>query len=299
MIVDTVLDMVGNTPSVRLADALGTDRIHMKLEGANPTGSVKDRACVAMLNDVVARGAFEPGMRLLDASSGNMACAIAFFGRLLDMPVTIVSSSKLTAEKHGFLRYMGADVELVGNFTIDGNRHCHALVERNPDRYCFLDQLHNWKNPEAHYATTGPELLREFPSLGAVVGSLGSGGTMAGVAKFLREHSPATRVITVEAASGTKIPGTGSFLDGDYVTPFMRGAFDEGLFNDQVAVTEADAYRWTQWLTGRGVFGGVQTGGLLAALEQRGVTDIDGPIVAISGDSGWKNLEKLIALQHA
>jgi cysteine synthase len=296
---DGTMQMMGNTPHVvvRSPDAPSA-RIHVKLEGYNPTGSIKDRACLYMIRGKIAEGALRPGMTLLDASSGNMACAIAFYGGLLGYPSLVVANSKLTPDKRNFIEYFGAELLLVGDFTIDGNRYCRSRVEREePGRFCFLDQLHNPANPQAHYETTGPEILADFPEVAMVVGSLGSGGAMAGTARFLKEKRPQTKVVVVQAASGTKIPGTGSFDDGDYITPFIQQSMDDRTFDHVVKITEQDAVRRTIELKEQGIFCGLQTGGVLhaalTAVEQFG---IEGDVVILSGDTGWKNMERLLRL---
>lgn len=295
-----VLAMVGRTPAVRVrSNRVPDTRFHAKLEGWNPTGSVKDRAGLRMICEARDSGQLQPGMTLLDASSGNMACALAYFGRILGHPTTLVVSSKLTQDKHNFLRYYGATLHRVGDFTIEGNRFCRELVERDGEgRYCFFDQLHNWANPRAHFEGTGPEILEAFPDVEMVVGSLGSGGTLFGTGQFLKEQHPGIRVVAVQSAPGTKIPGTGSFDDGDYVTPFIRKGLDDGIFDRVEKVVEADAVRSTLELRDQGVFGGLQTGGVFHA-AQRAAQElgIRGQVVFISGDSGWKNVDKL--LPHA
>ncbi|MEW5927071.1 MAG: cysteine synthase family protein [Gemmatimonadota bacterium] len=297
---ENTFEMVGRTPHVRVRSSRAPDtRLHVKLEGWNPTGSVKDRGGLRMIREALDSGQLQPGMTLLDASSGNMACALAYFGRILGYPTTLVVSSKLTEDKRNFLRYYGAELHQVGSFTIEGNRFCRELVEREaPGRYCFFDQLHNWANPRAHYEGTGPEILAAFPDVEVVVGSLGSGGTLYGTALYLKERRPQVKVVAVQSASGTKIPGTGSFDDGDYVTPFIRKGFDDGLFDRVVKVVEADAVRATLELRDQGVFGGIQTGGVFhAAQTVAAELETVGDVVFISGDSGWKNIDKL--LPHA
>ena len=294
---DDVMQMVGRTPHVlvRCAEAPAA-RIHVKLEGFNPTGSLKDRACLYMIRSLQARGALQAGMTLLDASSGNMACAIAYYGKLLGYPTTVVANSKLTADKRNFIEYYGATLHLVGDFTIEGNRFCRELAERER-HYCFLDQLHNWDNPRAHYETTGPEILQDFPAAAMVVCSLGSGGTLLGTTQFLKEQRPDIKVVAVQAAAGTKLPGTGSFDDGDYVTPFIRKGIEERLFDQVVKITEQDAVRRTGQLKEQGLFCGLQTGGVLhAALSALRDSDVAGDVIIISGDTGWKNMAKLLSL---
>ncbi|MEW5926795.1 MAG: cysteine synthase family protein [Gemmatimonadota bacterium] len=300
MITETVQQAVGRTPHLRVRspDAPGA-RMYVKLEGCNPTGSVKDRGGLRMIQEAVAAGTLRPGMTLLDASSGNMACALAYFGRVMGYPTRVVVSSKLTEDKRSFLRFYRAAIHQVGDFTIDGNRWCRELVEREgAECYHFFDQLHNWANPRAHYEGTGPEILADFPEVGMVVGSLGSGGTLYGTGKYLKEKRPGVKVVAVESAPGTRIPGTGSFADGDYVTPFIRKGREDGIFDLTVRIHEGDAVRRTLELRDQGVFCGLQTGGVFHAAQHAArELGVEGEVVFISGDSGWKNVDKL--LPHA
>jgi cysteine synthase len=301
MIYQSMREAVGRTPHLRLAGGGGAGpRVFVKLEGTNPTGSVKDRAGLALVREAVDAGALCPGATLLDASSGNMACALAYFGRALGRPVRVVVSSKLTEDKRRFLEFYGADIVTVGDFTIEGNRWCRELVEREgAARWCFVDQLHNWANPRAHAETTGPEILEDLPGLEMVVGSLGSGGTLYGTGRFLKDRLPGVRVVAVESAPGTRLPGTGSFSEGDYVTPFIARGRAE-LFDHTVRVTLADAGRRTLELRDQGVFCGLQTGGVYhAALEAARELGVRGDVVVISGDAGWKNVDKLLPLAAA
>jgi cysteine synthase len=290
-----VLNMVGNTPHVRVR-CESSAAIYLKLEGCNPTGSIKDRAGLRMILNAIELGSLKPHQTLLDASSGNMACAIAFYGKILSYQTKVIVNSKVTASKKDFIRYFGAAVEQVGDFTIDGNRYCRELAE-NDDRYYFLDQLHNWANPEAHYQTTGPEILAEFPDITMLVGSLGSGGSLLGTARALKEKVPNVKVVAVEAASGTKLPGTGSFDDGDYVSPFISKGYEERFFDEVTKINESDAIRVTHCLKQQGLFCGLQTGGVVHAAHTVARRDrIEGTVVVLSGDSGWKNIDKLLQI---
>ena len=296
---DDLLQLVGNTPHVRVRGLdSGDARVYAKLEGYNPTGSIKDRACLYMIRSKLAEGQLERGMTLLDASSGNMACSIAFCGKIMGYPATVVANSKLTIDKRNFINYFGATLLEVGNFTIDGNRACRELVEQaGPGRYCFLDQLHNWANPQAHYETTGPEIIASFPELAMLIGSLGSGGALCGTAQFLKEARPGVKVVAVQATSGSKIPGAGSFDDGDYITPFIQKGFSERIFDHLYKVNEQEAARKTIQLRDQGIFTGLQTGAVLyAALESIRKFNVAGDVVLLSGDTGWKNMGKLLTL---
>lgn len=290
-----VFALVGRTPHVRVrCGEPETAAVYLKLEGYNPTGSIKDRAGNYLIQASLESGRLRPGMTLLDASSGNMGCAIAYFGRLLGYSTRVVSSSKLTEDKRGFMRYFGAEVEKVGDFTIEGNLICRKMAEEEPDQYCFLDQLHSWVNPKAHYETTGPEILAEFPQVAMLVGSLGSGGALFGTAQFLKENRPDVTVVAVQAAPGTRLPGTGAFDDGDYVTPFIQRGYDERIFDHQVKIDYESAVAKTRELRDQGIFAGLQTGGVChAAVACSHDLGIQGDVVVLSGDSGWKNMEKL------
>ncbi len=291
--------LIGRTPCVLFRPKeMCSARVWLKLEGFNPTGSVKDRAALWNIRGAIRRGLLDSGKTILDASSGNMACALAYFGATMGYPVTVVCSSKLTKDKGDFIKYFGAKLEMVGNFTIDGNKHCRDVIAaKEPEKYSFLDQLHNWDNPQAHYETTGPEILGDFPEVQAVFGSLGSGGTMNGVARYVREKRPATKIGVVESARGTKIPGVGSFVDGDYVTPFITQMRELNLADHCVQINLNNAEKRTVELAKQGFFCGIQTGAVVDALVGT-VTHygISGDVVAISGDTGWKNMDKLIAL---
>jgi len=299
---DGVRRLVGRTPHLRVcAPEVPGARFHAKLEGMNPTGSVKDRAGVGMIAAARDAGVLRPGVTLLDASSGNMACALAFFGRVLGHPVTVAVSTKLTEDKRAFLRFYGAEMVPVGDFTIQGNEWCRERVARpDGERFHFFDQLHNPANPRAHVEGTGPEILAAFPDLAMVVGSLGSGGTLYGTGSYLKRERPGVRIVAVESAPGTKIPGTGSFLAGDYETPFILQGRDEGIFDHTVRITLDDAGRRTLQLRDQGVFCGLQTGGIFhAALQAARELGVEGDVVFISGDAGWKNFDRLLPLSEA
>lgn len=227
-----------------------------------------------------------------------MACALAYFGAILGYPVTVVCSSKLTNDKAQFIRYFGAKLIAIGDFTIEGNAHCsEKIIPEAPEQYAFLDQLRNWDNPRAHYETTGREILTDFPDVQAVVGSLGSGGTMNGIARYIKEHRPATSIVTVEAGRGTKIPGTGAFSDGDFVTPFIEQLWSGGFVDSRRQINLDQAETRTRELAAQGFFCGVQTGGVVQAAVREAIeSDLSGDIVAISGDAGWKNMDKLAKL---
>jgi cysteine synthase len=292
---ESLAGKVGNTPLFEIP-TLGhsTARLQVKLEGYNPSGSVKDRACVAMLRAMLRDPDWHSGKILLDASSGNMGCSIAYFGSALGVSVRIFSSRKLTPEKRQFIEYFGASVEQIGEFTIEGNRHCAEIARSDPDRWYFLDQLHNPDNPRAHVTGTGPEILSQLPGVAAVVGSVGSGGTLLGVGRSLKKANDRIKIFAVEAAPGTRLPGTAALMDGDYKTPFIEEGFTENIFDDSILVSENEAIEMARLLSATGLFGGLQTCAVIAAAQRAVETyDLCGDVVVISGDTGWKNIDAL------
>jgi [CysO sulfur-carrier protein]-thiocarboxylate-dependent cysteine synthase len=297
-----LLCQVGNTPllEVDLRSPRGQQvRVQIKLEGANPSGSVKDRAAAAMIRRKIASAELQPGMILLDASSGNMGCSLAMFGRALGLDVHLVCNPTLTADKRRFIEYFGARVleNADGRYTYDAYVKCRALAAED-DSYCFLDQLHNWDNPRAHELGTGREILRDLPSAKLIVGSLGSGGTMLGVAMAARDHRPDLRVVAVCSSAGSRLPGVGAFDDGDYVTPFIAKAWDEGMFERTLRVAMPDVLRQLDQLRSIGVFCGPQTGAVIAgALGLADEVAESDDVVVISGDAGWKNWQYLASLR--
>lgn len=286
---------VGNTPLLSIPAPPGSPaRLLVKLEGNNPTGSVKDRACVAMLRVMLRDPGWNPSKILLDASSGNMGCSIAYFGGALGLKVRIVSSRKLTAEKRFFIEYSGASVETVGEFTIEGNMYCREIARSDPGKWYFLDQLHNPENPVAHATGTGPEILSQVPGVTAVVGSIGSGGTLLGIGRYLKQADDKIRIFAVEAAAGTRLPGTAALIDGDYRTPFIEEGFAHKIFDRSVSVSEAEAVHTARQLSATGLFGGLQTYAVIAAAWRLVEScSLAGDIVVISGDTGWKNVDAL------
>ena len=297
MMYSDVIKMVGNTPLLQFRTGeIKDSRIFVKLEGWNPTGSIKDRACLYNIKGAIKNGKLKKGMTILDASSGNMACAIAYYGTIMGYNTKLVCGSKLTEDKANFIKYLGGKLTMYGDFTIEANKYCReVIIPKNPKKYCFLDQLHNNNNPLASYESLGSEIYNDIPKIKMIVGSLGSGGSMYGTSKYLKEQNKDILSVTVESSSGYKIPGTGTFIDGDYITPFIKKGKKE-VFDDSISIELPNAQKRTNQLLKQGIFVGWQTGGVLdATIQAINRHNIKGDVVMISGDSGWKNIDKLIA----
>ncbi|PCJ25995.1 MAG: hypothetical protein COA97_06710 [Flavobacteriales bacterium] len=297
MIFESIQDMMGNTPLIRFkSEEIPDANIYIKLESLNPTGSIKDRASLYNIMGAIEDGSLTKEKTILDASSGNMACALAFYGRVLGYKVKVICNTKLTEDKKQFIEYFGAELDVIGEITYEGNQYCKELAssEEGQKKYCFLDQLHNPNNPKASYETLGPEIIKQMPDVSAIVGSMGSGGSMCGTSRFFKENNPEVKIFTSQAASGTKIPGTGAFIDGDYQTPFIKELINNNLYDDTFSITIEEAMFRTKQMASQGIFAGFQAGGVVeAAIQGIKKHNVTGNVVAVIGDSGWKNMDKL------
>lgn len=300
MVYNSIMEMIGDTPLVEFkSDEAQGARLLVKLESDNPTGSIKDRACIYHIRAAIKSGILSKDKILLDASSGNMACALAYYGKILGYKVKVVCNSKLTLDKKQFIEYFDAELHIHGNFTIEGNQLCREWMEEDSDKYVFLDQLHNPENPRAYFDTLAPEIHRDVKEIKAVVGSLGSGGNMCGTARYFKKHKQDTLVITAQGAGGTKIPGIGSFVDGDYISPFIHELSANHCIDGTVFVDLEQATTYTSQLASQGIFVGFQGGGVIcAAIDAIKKYNIQGDVVAIVGDSGWKNMDKLKSISR-
>jgi [CysO sulfur-carrier protein]-thiocarboxylate-dependent cysteine synthase len=285
----SVMDLVGKTPLVKLNLKKQTKcDLYIKLEGANPTGSVKDRACVSNILNAI-QGVDVKDKILLDASSGNMATSIAFFSNLLGIKSEVVCSNKLTDDKRRFINHYNCKLTTMGDFTIEGNRYCKDVSNKD-DRYIFLDQLHNWNNPFAHKDSLGPELYDDLPEAKNIYGSLGSGGTMTGIAMYYSENSIDIDITPVVGCSGSKIPGVGAFVDGDYITPFIAYSEKRNLWKNRRIFSHTRMIEANDILKRNSIFAGPQTSAVLSVvLDDISNNRINGDVILVSGDSGWKN----------
>lgn len=285
---------VGNTPVTYLENLSSVFRseFFVKQESLNPTGSVKDRGGMFNILQRVLSGHITINSILLDASSGNMASAIAYYGNRLGLNTEVVCSSKLTSDKAIFIQALNSKLIYHGNITLDGNNYCREIVRSNPN-YVFLDQLHSFNNPMGSYVSLGPEIIKQIPDVEIIVGSIGSGGSLYGTAKFLKAVNPDILFVPVHAQSGSRIPGVGGFSDGDYITPFITAANSESLWESPVEISSDNALlRMRDLHRNEGLMLGKQMGALIEAIptviERYGYGK---KILFINGDAAWKNTE--------
>ena len=288
MAVKSVLELVGNTPLVELTRLSPEGvRLYAKLEGQNPTGSIKDRVAKAMIEAAEASGELEPGRELLEPTSGNTGISLAMVARVKGYRLTCVVPENVTEERLKLLRLLGA--ELILSPGAEGSngavRHALALAEREP-RYYLPFQYGNEANPQAHYDGTGAEIAAELDRVDVVVAGLGTGGTLMGVGRRLRERFAGVVVAAAEPLPGDPVIGLRSLEDG-YVPPIL----DVEQLDRKILVSNADSVAGMRALLEReAIFAGVSSGGVLHVARRIAEELDDGVVVAILADAGWKYL---------
>jgi [CysO sulfur-carrier protein]-thiocarboxylate-dependent cysteine synthase len=285
----SLLELVGNTPLVELPNLSPKPevRLYAKLEGQNPTGSIKDRVALAMVEAAERAGELEPGQELLEPTSGNTGISLALVARLKGYRLTCVMPENVTEERRRLLRLYGAEiVESPGAEGSNGAvRVALELAEREP-RFHMLFQYANAANPAAHYEGTGAEIAEALDRVDVLVAGLGTGGTLMGAGRRLRESFSDLVVAAAEPLPGDPVMGLRSLEDG-YVPPIL----DVAELDRKVLVSNADAVAGLRALLDReGVFAGVSAGAVVHVARKLADELDDGVVVAILADAGWKYL---------
>jgi cysteine synthase B len=286
---EDIVAAIGNTPMVQLRRLAPTPevRIFAKLEGANPTGSVKDRIARAMLLDARASGALQPGQTILEPSSGNTGISLAMIAGRLGHPVRIVMPDNTTAERAHLLRLFGAEIVYSpGAQGSNGSiRLAQSLAAADPSLFMPY-QYGNAANPGAHFETTGPEILAQVPDVDVFVAGLGTGGTLTGVGRFLKRARPGLRVVAAEPLPGELVQGLRSLEEG-----FVPPVLDESVLDDRYLVSNRDAVIGLRRLTtDEGIFGGLSSGAAVAVAVRVAREMSRGTVVVLLADGGWKYL---------
>jgi len=281
-----LLELVGNTPLVELKP-VGNVQLYAKLEGQNPTGSIKDRIAKAMIEAAEAAGELEPGRELLEPTSGNTGISLALVAKLKGYPLTCVMPENATEERKRLLRLYGANIifspgEEGSNGAV---RLALELAERDP-RYFMPFQYANEANPRAHYDGTGAEIAEALDRVDVLVAGLGTGGTLMGTGERLRESFPDIVVAAAEPLPGDPVMGLRSLDDG-YVPPIL----DVSKLDRKVLVSNEDSvHEVRRLLDEEGIFAGVSAGAV-GQVARRLAAELDeGVVVAILADAGWKYL---------
>jgi cysteine synthase len=283
-----IVESIGNTPLVELPRFSPKPGVHIyaKLEGRNPTGSVKDRVARAMIETAEAEGRIEPGQTVLEPTSGNTGISLAMICRRKGYPLKVVMPDNVTKERTQLLEMYGAEIVYSEGAKGSNGAVEVALEMAEGSRYHMPYQYGNEANPLAHYNGTALEILEELDEVAAFVGGLGTGGTLMGNGRRLKEHDPGTLIVAAEPMQGEMVHGLRSLEDG-----FIPPIIDLSIIDRKIMVSNRDAIVWTRKLLDEeGVFAGVSSGAIARIAVRIGEELDGGNIVFLIPDDGWKYL---------
>ena len=290
---ESLLDSLGRTPLVglpRLSPSADV-RLWAKLEDRNPTGSVKDRPALYMIEKAEKEGLLSPGCTILEPTSGNTGISLAMVAKLRGYEMVCVMPENTSDERRQLLEMWGARIIFspAAGGSNEAVRVAKGLAEENPD-WVMLYQYGNEANALAHYETTGPEILADLPTVTHFVAGLGTTGTLMGVGRFLREQVPDVKIVAAEPRYGDLVYGLRNIDEG-----FIPELYDGSVLTTRFSVTSGDALRRTRELLEKeGIFAGISTGGALHAalgMAKKAVKAGErADIVFVIADGGWKYL---------
>jgi len=287
----SLLDAIGHTPLVEVSRFCPNPDVHLlvKLEGTNPTGSVKDRVARYLIESLESSGQLSPDSIILEPTSGNTGISLAMICCLRGWPLTVVMPSNVTRERRELLAIYGATI--VDSPADLGSNGAVAMARRmaaDDSRFVMADQYANPANPRAHYETTAPEIIEDCPEIDVFVAGLGTGGTLTGVGKRLREYRADVKVFAAEPMPGEMVQGLRSLDEG-----FVPEVFDASVLDGRFLVTTAESIDALRTLTQvEGILAGVSSGGVLAVASRVAEQMESGTIVALLADGGWKYLSE-------
>ena len=286
--IDDLTGLIGNTPLVGIHSLSPNPdvRIWAKLEGQNPTGSVKDRIARAMIEAAEADGTLTPDKVLLEPTSGNTGISLAFFARRRGYRLVCVMPETASEERTKLIQLFGGEV-VYSPGDKGSNGAIQVATEMAEDsRYLMLYQYGNEANPRAHYETTGPEILRDLPEVTHFVAGLGTGGTLTGVGRFFADHRPDVRIVAAEPEQGDLVYGLRN-LDEGFIPPVL----DQRVLHRKVKVNSTDSVTWTQELLDKeGIFAGISSGATVHVARRIAKGIASGDVVCLFADAGWKYL---------
>jgi len=287
----SILETIGNTPLVELksfSPRPGVE-IYAKLEGANPSGSIKDRVALRMIEEAEANGTLRSGSILLEPTSGNTGISLAMISRIKGYQFVAVMPNNVTHERRQMLEIYGATIIYSeGSQGSNGAVRLAKELVQQDERYVMLYQYGNEANPRAHYYGTAVEIIRDLPDIDVFVAGLGTGGTLTGNARRLKEYNPAIRIVAAEPLQGEAVQGLRSLADG-----FVPPVLDQSLLDGKILVASGDSIRRTRQLKDQeGIFAGPSCGASLQAALRVASSMEHGKIVTILADGGWKYLSE-------
>jgi cysteine synthase B len=287
----SILDTVGNTPLVQVPQLSPTPdvRLWVKLEGQNPTGSMKDRIALAMVEAGESSGELTKDKIILEPTSGNTGIALAMVSKTRGYSFTAVMPDNASAERVQLLKAFGADIIFSEGAKGTNGSVAMALDLSKDDRYYMPFQYGNQANADAHYNGTAREIIEDLPDVKAFVAGLGTGGALMGNGRRLKEHDGGIKIIAAEPELGELVYGLRSLDDG-YIPPL----FDPEMLDGKVKVKARESILWTRELLQKeGIFAGISAGAVIwvgQRVAERVARDGGGDVVCLLADGGWKYL---------
>ncbi len=288
----SILDLVGETPIVDISALSPNPRVRIlaKLEGANPGGSVKDRAAKWMIAAAESDGRLVPGQTILESSSGNTGIALAMIAKIKGYPFKVVLPENVSIERRQLLEVWGS--EIIDSPGSEGSNGAMVRAKKlaiDHPEWFFPYQYGNPDNPRAHYESTGPEIWRDVPDITHFVAGLGTAGTLMGVGRFLKEQDPTVQIWAVEPPAGEMVDGLKN-IDEGFVPEVFSDNDGSELLDRRRIVRPRESIEWTRRLTEVGIFAGISSGAIMAAAVRCAEEIESGVIVTIVCDGGWKYL---------
>lgn len=298
MIYNNILEMIGNTPVLKLEGLSQGADIYLKLEGKNPGGSIKDRAALSMIENAEKEGRLKRGMTIIEPTSGNTGIGLAMIGRIKGYKVLIIMPDTMSIERRNIIKAYGAELILTdGKKGMKGAiERANELVEVNKD-YFMAQQFNNHDNTRAHYENTAEEIIKDFKGLDAFVAGVGTGGTISGVGKRLKEEYENIKIVAVEPSSSPVLSGgqPGPHKIQGIGAGFITGIYDKDAVDEIVKVEDQKVLELVSKISRQhGLFLGISAGAnILAAIEVANKMEKNKKILTIAPDNG----EKYVSLE--
>lgn len=289
MLYHNLIEAIGNTPLVEMPrmSPKPSVKLYAKLEGQNPSGSVKDRIAKYMIEEAERTGVLTKDRIVLEPTSGNTGISLAMICRIKGYRLTCVIPESVSSERTELLRAFGAEVVYSpGERGTNGSIEVARKIAAEDPAYFMPYQYGNEMNPRAHYETTGPEILRDLPEIDVFVAGLGTGGTLTGTGRYLKEHKPGVKVVAAVPHPGDLVQGLRSLEEG-----FIPPVLDESVLDGKIVVDSRTSFASSKELTQKeGIFAGISAGAVVKT-AQRVAERLDaGNIVCLFADAGWKYL---------
>ena len=298
MLYENLLDIIGNTPIVKINNIFDTDShadVYLKLENFNPGGSVKDRAALGIIEKAEKEGKLKPGSTIIEPTSGNMGISLAFIGSLKGYKTIIVMPDTMSIERRNILKALNAELILT-----DGARGMKGAIEKAESlasknkNYFMPEQFSNPANVEIHYETTGKEIIRDLPDIDVFVAGVGSGGTLSGVGRRLKEYSPDIQIVAVEPLTSAVISGEkpGKHQIQGLGAGFIPKTLDLKVIDRTIPISDNKSFEFGKLIARKcGLFLGISTGANVAAAYEIAKNMEKGKkVLTVASDTGEKYL---------